>query len=120
MGYKAIINRVIEDDNNSYGDYKRTISESMSSSEDEQPDHAASWDNERTALTVNTNNAEESKKERQKRLVRRKSELPQDLGTQRALEQYSQNRHDASGLQSNAEVEEERKKTKRKTGKDTL
>merc|ERR1712062_147565 len=34
--YKAIINRVIEDDNNSYGDYERTISEPMSSSEDEQ------------------------------------------------------------------------------------
>jgi len=121
--YKAIINRVIEEDNNSYGDYKRTRKESMSSSDDEQrqpTDYAAGGDNNEK-ISQQLTNTEESKKDRQKRLVRRKSELPQDMGTQRALEQYSQNRHDASGLQSNEELaEEERKKSKRKTGKDSL
>jgi len=123
--YKAIISRVIEEDNNSYGDYKRTRKESMSSSDDEQrqpTDYAAGGDNnEKITQQLTNTNTEESKKDRQKRLVRRKSELPQDMGTQRALEQYSQNRHDPSGLQSNEELaEEERKKSKRKTGKDSL
>merc|ERR1712178_249586 len=81
--YKAIINRVIEEDNNSYGDYKRTRKESMSSSDDEQrqpTDYAAGGDNNEK-ISRQLTNTEESKKDRQKRLVRRKSELPQDMGT---------------------------------------
>lgn len=68
----------------------------------------------------------ESKKDRQKRLVRRKSELPQDTTTQRAISDYSE-KH-SSSLSANNEdnrVDDNAgtnapKSTKRKTGKDSL
>lgn len=110
--YKNEILKAIENDRNANRDLDNPNAENWTdnggSNLDDEGSNRESGNNRGGAgdhidieLNEDTTKLEKDKKGKQARLVRRKSELPQDASTQRALNAYS--RHDANGLNANKE-----------------